>query len=212
LALVIVAVVLLSFSGSGLTSRMSDYAGNETGRGIIYALTLQAIRDHPLLGVGLGGFHDIFQMYRDSRLDYEVATFDRAHNTYLELALEIGLPAFLVMLAILVGIVAVCVRGLLTRQRDVVYPAAGIAASALLALHSAVDFSLQIPAISVAYALLMGAAYAQSFSTRGSGERAAAGAAGGSLWRRLASRTLGRRLEVGSSARPRVTGRRAPAD
>ena len=212
LALVIVAVVLLSFSGSGLTGRMSDYAGNETGRGVIYTLTLQAIRDHPLLGVGLGGFHDIFQMYRDNRLDYDVATFDRAHNTYLELALEIGLPAFLLMLAILVGIVAVCVRGLLTRQRDVVYPAAGIAASALLALHSAVDFSLQIPAISVAYALLMGAAYAQSFSSRRNGEREAAGPGRGSLLSRLASGTLGRRLQAPSSARPRVTDRSARAN
>jgi len=204
LALLVAAAVLLSFSGSDLLGRMSDYAGNETGRGAIYALTLQAIGDHPLLGIGLGGFHDIFQMYRDSRLDFEVATFDRAHNTYLELALEAGIPAFLVMLGILIAIVVVSARGLITRQRDVVYPAAGIGASALLALHSAVDFSLQIPAIAVAYALLMGVAYAQSFSTRemrgGSAERGS----GASLWRRLAPAALKARLGAPAAARPRL--------
>ena len=213
LALLVAALVLLSFSGSGLIGRMSDYAGNETGRGVIYALTLQAIRDHPLLGVGLGGFHDIFQMYRDSRLDFEVATFDRAHNTYLELALEAGIPAFLVMLGILIAIVAVCARGLLTRQRDVVYPAAGIGASALLALHSAVDFSLQMPAIAVAYALLMGTAYAQSFSTRHNNRDAAVGRkARGPLWRRLAPASLLARLSGGAGAQPRLEGRSTRAE
>jgi len=207
LSLVIGAVILVSFSGSGLIGRVSDYAGNETGRGVIYALTLRAIGDHPLLGVGLGGFHDTFQMYRDDRLDFLVATFDRAHNTYLELALEIGLPAFCLMLAILIGIVAVCARGLLTRQRDFVYPAAGLGATALMALHSVVDFSLQIPAIAVAYALLLGTAYAQSFPTRRGAEQEAGSAERGSLLSRIALLTRpGRRQIAHAGDAPRTRG------
>jgi O-antigen ligase len=166
LSLAIAAVILVSFSGSNLMGRLGDFAASEKGRSGIYALTLRAIGDQPLLGVGLGGFHDAFQMYRDSRLDQEVAIFDRAHNTYLELALEAGLPALALMLAILGGIAFVCARGLVTRQRDFVYPAAGLGVTALMAVHSVVDFSLQIPAIAVAYALLVGTAYAQSFSSQ----------------------------------------------
>ncbi len=174
LSLAIAALVLISFSGSRLMGRLGDYAGNETGRGFVYLLTLHAIADHPWLGVGLGGFRDVFQMYRDNRLDYIFASFDRAHNTYLELALEIGLPALAVLLGILIGIVAVCARGLVTRQRDFIYPAAGLGATALMALHSTVDFPLQMPAIAVAYALLMGTAYSQSFSTRRQGSESRA--------------------------------------
>ena len=59
-----------------------------------------------------------------------------------------------------------CLRGLRTRGRDWVYPATGLAATALVATHALVDFSLQIPATAVTYAALMGAACAQSFSSR----------------------------------------------
>jgi O-antigen ligase len=167
LSIALAAVVLVSFSGSNLIGRFSNFASVETGRGVLYELTLRAIGDHPWMGVGLGGFHDTFQMYRDSRLDDAFATFDKAHNTYLELALELGLPAFAALMAILIGIVATCARGLVARRRDLVYPAAGLGVTALMALHSTVDFSLQMPATAAAYALVMGVAYAQSFSFNG---------------------------------------------
>jgi O-antigen ligase len=167
LALAIGAILLTSFSGGALLSRFADYAGSSSGRGSIYAITLEAIRDHPWLGTGLGSFHDIFPLYRDSRLDDGFATYDLAHNTYLELALEIGLPALAVLLGILVAIALACARGLVLRRRDGVYPAAALGITALLALHSMVDFSLQMPAIAVAYALVIGVGFAQSFPTRG---------------------------------------------
>jgi O-antigen ligase len=165
LSILAAALVLVSFSGEALLGRLSDFAGREAGRGAMYAGTLRAIADHPLTGIGLGGFHHIFPMYRDSRLDGLHATVDRAHNTYLELALEIGPPAFLLMVAILGGIAIVCARGLLVRQRDLVYPAAGVSVLALMAFHSLIDFSLQMPAVAAAFSLLVGTAYAQSFST-----------------------------------------------
>ncbi|MBT3172905.1 MAG: 1,4-beta-xylanase, partial [Rhodospirillaceae bacterium] len=45
------------------------------------------------------------------------------------------------------------------------YPAAGVAAGVLVASHSIVDFSLQIPAVSVVFAAMLGAACAQSRSS-----------------------------------------------
>jgi hypothetical protein len=41
-----------------------------------------------------------------------------------------------------------------------------VAVTALVAVHSGVDFSLQLPAVSYAYALLLGLGCAQSFSSR----------------------------------------------
>ncbi len=46
------------------------------------------------------------------------------------------------------------------------YPCIGVAATALVGAHSFVDFSLQIPAVTATYCLLMGAACAQSWSSR----------------------------------------------
>ena len=59
-----------------------------------------------------------------------------------------------------------CWVGIRRRRRDRVYPAIGVAATALVAAHSTVDFSLQIPAVSVSYAFILGLACAQSFPTR----------------------------------------------
>ena len=42
-----------------------------------------------------------------------------------------------------------------------------VAATALVALHSLVDFSLQIPAVAIMYATILGIGYAQAFPTGG---------------------------------------------
>ena len=51
------------------------------------------------------------------------------------------------------------------RHRDWVYPATGVAASVLVGLHAMLDFSLQLPAVAILYACIMGIACAQSFSS-----------------------------------------------
>jgi len=51
------------------------------------------------------------------------------------------------------------------RRRDWLYPAIGVAATILVAIHSFVDFSLQIPAVAFVYATIMGVAVAQAFSS-----------------------------------------------
>ena len=60
----------------------------------------------------------------------------------------------------------VCLRGVWSRHRHWIYPAIGFSASILVGAHALVDFSLQIPAVAYTYALMMGAAVAQSLPTR----------------------------------------------
>jgi len=57
-------------------------------------------------------------------------------------------------------------RGTFTRGRDWVFPATGIAATALVVIHSLFDFSLQMPGIVVSYAAILGVACAQSYSSQ----------------------------------------------
>ncbi len=56
-----------------------------------------------------------------------------------------------------------CLVGARVRRRNAVYPCIGVGATVLIATHATVDFSLQIPAVAATYALLMGAAVAQSW-------------------------------------------------
>lgn len=158
-----VALAILAFSGGAILSRMGDIVENSSARAQVYGLALQAIAERPLLGTGLGTFGAIFRLKRDATFGPGEPTYDVAHNGYLEMALEAGLPAALLFFAGFALIVIVLLRGARARRHNVVYPCTGLAASALAASHSLVDFSLQIPAIAVTYVLIAGIGYAQSW-------------------------------------------------
>ena len=134
-------------------------------RPAVYALVIGGIADNPWLGVGYGAFEAAFPLMRDTTIGGDLI-YDKAHNTYLEFAFEAGLPAFAIMMAILGGFLWRCIRGVLDRRRDRLAPCVATAATALVATHALVDFSLQIPAVAVTYALLLGAGCAQSWSSR----------------------------------------------
>ena len=74
-------------------------------------------------------------------------------------------PCWVTWAEVVGGCLLVCIRGLRERGKDWVYPAVGIAATALVAIHSWFDFSLQIPAVAMSYACIMGVACAQSYSS-----------------------------------------------
>ena len=93
-------------------------------------------------------------------------TFAKAHNVYLENMLELGIPASLALFAAVAGLAVLCVIGVRRRRQNAVYPCVGLGATVLVAVHGIVDFSLQIPAITVTYAFLMGIAAAQCWSSR----------------------------------------------
>ena len=163
--LVIVAIAgIFLFSGDTI-QRSFKYVGEQThSRAAIYETTLEMIRDAPVLGMGLGTYPQVFQIYRKSGEQNSVPA-RKAHNTYLENAAELGVPAAFILVAALGLVFLMCVKGVANRRRNVVLPAIGIGATVLLGLHSVVDFSLQIPGITASYAFLLGLACAQSEST-----------------------------------------------
>ncbi len=159
-AFLFAATVVVGFSGDFLTERVSE--GGDQKRTEVYERTIVAIGDHAVLGSGLGSFPQVFPLYRDTEVlrDRYVA---KAHNTYLENALELGLPAMACLIAALGVLVWQCGRGMFLRSRDQHFAAMGVAVTALVGLHALVDFSLQIPAVATSYAFLLGIAVAQSF-------------------------------------------------
>ena len=155
---------------TGLINRLQLMALSDPLREQVYGATWQAILTNPYLGFGAGSFAQAFPLYKTPALAGSIGyplLWDYAHNVYLEIAFDLGLPAAIALCYCFLRLNFICLKGLFIRKKDWVYSALGLSASVLIGLHSLVDFSLQIPAIAYCYALLMGACCAQSFSSRG---------------------------------------------
>jgi O-Antigen ligase len=130
----------------------------------LYRSTLRMIADRPWFGTGLGTFHLAFPAYRTDDLSM-YGIYDRAHSTLFELAAEAGLP--LACIAVIGWMIAfgVLAHGVRTRRRDRIIPVAALSVGLSAALHSLVDFPLQIPGFAIVVFGLLGAGVAQSFSS-----------------------------------------------
>lgn len=155
-------------SGRGLMVRFADTSIEADGRNDLYRAMLHAIQDNLFSGTGLGSFKSIYPMYQGMTFD---GAMDFAHNDYLENALDLGLPGALLLFGILAILLAVCAGGVMKRRRDAVFACAAVAATVLVGLHALVDFSMQVPAVAVTYAAILGIGLAQSESSRAGGGR-----------------------------------------
>lgn len=163
--------VIIFVSGSGLGARMPTVQtfGLE-GRGDLYAVTIDAIKDRPFLGSGFGTYREAIYPYLTDELLTDRSWFD-AHNTYLEKTLELGVPAAIALFTTILLLTLSCWRGLRRRRRNQVFPAMAVGVSCMIATHSLLDFSVEIPAITVSFALLLGIGVAQSFPSSRSKSR-----------------------------------------
>jgi len=160
LVLIVVGVALV-IGGGNFIDRMEGLSIETNLRSTIFATTLEAVRTTPWTGTGYGTYAAAIEAYRGNDPDI-FSLWEKAHNTYLENALELGLPAALALNLAILWLALLAFRGVRERRRNRAYPALGVAATLLVGLHALVDFSLQIPAVAVLYAFMMGLALAQS--------------------------------------------------
>jgi O-antigen ligase len=159
------AVCSLAFylTSEVLLDRLNRTDITNEDRIIVFENVQRGIAENPWLGFGYGTFADSFRLY--DRIESPVH-YDRAHNTWLENLFELGVPAALALFAAIGGPALVCFKGVRRRHRDWAYPALGAAASVLVGVHALLDFSLQIPAVAILYACIMGVGCAQARSSR----------------------------------------------
>ena len=151
--------------GDFFAGRLLALGFNSADRLAVYKLTIVSILDAPWKGFGYGTFEYVFPMYRDNSLS-PFGVWDKAHNTYLEIFQGLGIPVatlFFVMLLILVVRVG---RAALTRRSSATAALVAVSASVIVALHSFVDFSMQIQAVALTWTALLAAGVAQSWSSR----------------------------------------------
>ena len=152
----LVALIFLQILGGNVSGRFDVQGLSDEGRLETYRSTLRMIADHPWFGTGLGTFVWSFPAYRSANVSMW-GVWDRAHSTPLELAADLGLPlAGLIVLAWLV-VLAVLIRGVRIRRRDLIVPVAALAVAILGLAHSIIDFSLQIPGYAIVVFALVGA-------------------------------------------------------
>ncbi|MBU6299765.1 MAG: O-antigen ligase family protein [Alphaproteobacteria bacterium] len=170
LALFVGVVVLFAVNGNLLVVRLDDMAATgvrDDTRLMLWNAALHMIENAPLLGLGLGTYQDAYPMYADTMMRF---IMDKAHNDYLELAAGWGLPAAILWWSAIGWLALICVRGVLVRRRHRVYAMLAIGATVLVGAHSVFDFSLQMPAIALAYATILGLGIGQAFPTRRGGD------------------------------------------
>lgn len=165
LASAVLIVGVFEMSGARVVSRLMHQGLESAARLDTYQRSLVAIGDYAWTGSGLGTFQDVFPAYR-----LEIAAgrqvWDKAHNDYLELVLGLGIPASMLVLAGLAALVWRVMSGFFTRHRDAHYAAIAAGSAVLVALHSMVDFSMQMQANTLAFALFLGLGLGQSTSSR----------------------------------------------
>ncbi len=161
-----IALLLLQVMGASVSGRLLSQGFGDEGRPATYWSTWHMIRDHPWIGTGLGTFAWSFPAYRSANVSMW-GIYDRAHSTVLEIAAELGLPFTGLVVIAWIIVLAVLVRGVWIRRRDVVVPIAALSVAAAALGHSLIDFSLQIPGYAIVVFALLGAGLSQSFSSRG---------------------------------------------
>jgi len=159
----LVILVGIIFGSERLASRLEAGGLSLDDRAVAYQALWRAIQDSPFLGFGFGSFERSFYLYMPASLS---TLFDRAHNDWLEGVAGLGWIGALLLNAILASLTVRSLFGVFRRRRDRLFCIAAVAASLQLAIHSFVDFSLQIPAVTFVFIVLLALGVAQSSSSR----------------------------------------------
>ena len=152
-------VAVFYFSGRDNTvARLVDGDGAEEIRIAALGTVASLAKGQWLLGSGFGSFASVYQIVEPDTLlrqDY----FNQAHNDWLQLPIEGGLPAVLIFLAGASWIVSGLVGALRQRLRplgvEFVEPIVLAGAFALIALNSIVDYPLRTQSLAMIAVFLL---------------------------------------------------------
>lgn len=148
------AALLLCMLYFGLSPVMDRFGTEGLSPGTrfqVWGAALRAAWDFRWTGTGLGTFRDIFPLYNPGIQ----RVFDFAHNDYINLAVETGLPGLFIALVFF----ACFARGTynyIKRYRTSFLTAGLVASVTYMLVHSFFDFNLHIPSNAITFAVIAG--------------------------------------------------------
>jgi O-Antigen ligase len=153
------AVTVAWLGGMG---RIGSQGFFDDARWSVYGFCVEAIRQRPLLGAGVGTFADLFPSLRANNF-YSWGVWEYAHSTILEIAVEMGMPiAIIVVIAAFASLFVLARATVESEGRDRRSLAAITGIAVLSYLHSVIDFSLQIPGYLILFGILLGCGLARA--------------------------------------------------
>ncbi|MBD8688164.1 MULTISPECIES: O-antigen ligase family protein [unclassified Rhizobium] len=153
LMLLIVGAVFGTFSGQAVLR--AKESGLTDSRFCILPGIMKMLSDTWPMGAGLTSFRDVFPAYRDPACGLG-GVFDRAHNVYLEAIVGFGAMGLAMIVTTITVLASVFIHGIRKRRRFRFAGILGLSVLLLVMLHSALDFSLQIPGFAVWFASASG--------------------------------------------------------
>ena len=160
----ILTVLALSIYGD-LIDRMLVLERSAEIRVELFRQVLAMVSDRPWAGHGAGSFRIVFPVYHKPSLDVGV-TWEYTHSTYLALWVGMGLVVGSIPPLIVGRIFFRVLRSSDFREKRSAVSCAGIGATTLVALHSLVDFSLEIQGVAMLYTSVLGLCAARPLSPR----------------------------------------------
>lgn len=138
-------LVLLLLYGAGTFDRLGSLENDANVRGDLYMQVFGMIAARPWLGYGGGAFEVAYPLFHQLPVSPDLV-WDKAHSTYLSLWAELGIVFGSLPLLVVAGFAALALRFYLARRGDWTAPAAAFCVTVVVALHSLVDFSLEMEA------------------------------------------------------------------
>ncbi len=158
---------VLSINGGLFLTRIQSLS--DEVRLAVYTLTSKSLFDAPLLGYGDGTFSSVLKMYRDATLPPPFF-WDKAHNSYLEVFQGLGLIVGAALMVSFLSLFICVTSAAISKVEGAALPLTASAACVLVGVHALVDFSMQIEAIALTWAALVGAGLSRSLTISASNE------------------------------------------
>jgi O-antigen ligase len=131
----------------------------------IWSNTAKMIEDNFPAGTGLGSFEQVYHRYEPVD-NIGPVYVNHAHNEYLEIVAELGLPGLILLLVFLIWWMAAGWK-IWRFPGSSVFARAATIGSAVILIHSLVDFPIRTAAVSAIFGVCLGLMVRHPGSTRG---------------------------------------------
>ena len=171
-----IAIVGTFFGVEKVAERLQSTSSQTESRDEVTRDTLDMFKSYPISGVGAGAFTHVYPAFKGEDVRTHLL-YQHAHNDYAQFLAEFGLPATVALFVMVFWSLAWGVSAMRQRNSQF-YQGVGFACTMAIiafAIHSTVDFNLQIPANASTFVLILSLAAIARWAPHSSSRRSASG-------------------------------------